>query len=247
MASGSAVGQPLTGHTEAVRCVAMNRDGSRIISGSHDGTVQVWDVRSGEAVGEPLVAHTDTVRCLAMSGDGSRAASGSHDYTIRVWDVENGVAVGQSLIGHTGWVWCLAMNDDGSRIVSGAWDDTIRVLEMQDGRAIGAEMTLEESVILVGMDADDSYVVSVGVSGEVRVWDARNGNCVCRGSAWKSFLSTRWFSWSSCEALFVGSSNKIVDRSENGDKVVLGTREEPVQRIDDICFSAHLKWCHIIR
>ena len=33
----------LRGHTNSVECVALNEDGSRVVSGSFDGTVRMWN------------------------------------------------------------------------------------------------------------------------------------------------------------------------------------------------------------
>ena len=66
--------------------VAFSPDGTRIVSGSADKTVRVWDAATGQPIGQPLTGHTDAVSSVAFSPDGDRIASGSDDNTVRLWD-----------------------------------------------------------------------------------------------------------------------------------------------------------------
>ena len=38
--------------------MAFSPDGKRIVSGSGDNTVRVWDADTGQPLGEPLTGHT---------------------------------------------------------------------------------------------------------------------------------------------------------------------------------------------
>ena len=79
----------LEGHSSALAAVALSGDGTRIVSGSFDRTVRVWDAQSGECL-RTLEGHSDWVKSVALSGDGTRIVSGGLDDTVRVWDAQSG-------------------------------------------------------------------------------------------------------------------------------------------------------------
>ena len=70
----------LTGHTDWITCLATWRD--KIISGSGDRTVRIWDAATG-ALDATLTGHGGHVLGLAVGGD--RVFSASADGTIRSW------------------------------------------------------------------------------------------------------------------------------------------------------------------
>ena len=58
------VGDPLTGHTDAVIGVAFAPDGHTLATASDDQTVLLWDVTDParpRRLGDPLTGHTDAV------------------------------------------------------------------------------------------------------------------------------------------------------------------------------------------
>src|SRR5260370_36882286 len=72
------------GHFDEVLAVAWSLDGTRIASGEHDSTIQIWDTRTGKRL-LTYRGHSNQVISLAWSPDGTRIASGSFDCSRQVW------------------------------------------------------------------------------------------------------------------------------------------------------------------
>ena len=84
---------PLQGHDSGINSVTFSPDGSKIISGSDDKTIRVWDASTGVEMLSPLQGHDSGVSSIAFSPDGSKIISGSEDHTIRVWGASTGVVL----------------------------------------------------------------------------------------------------------------------------------------------------------
>ena len=84
------------GHTDCVLCAAWLPDGGRFLTGSRDGTVQLWDAATGQPLGPPLgapAAHPRGAEQLAVSPDGRRLLVRTGD-DARLWDLERREPVG---------------------------------------------------------------------------------------------------------------------------------------------------------
>ena len=75
--------------------MAFSPDSRRIVSGSVDKTLKVWDAATGQET-LTLKGHTERVRSVAFSPDGRRIASGSYDKTVKVWDAGPEEKTGQA-------------------------------------------------------------------------------------------------------------------------------------------------------
>lgn len=81
----------LMGHTSEAISVAFSPDSQKLVSGSQDGTVRVWEVASGKTLAV-LGGPTGDVNGLAFSPDGKTLASGYYNHegldadVIQLWD-----------------------------------------------------------------------------------------------------------------------------------------------------------------
>ncbi len=104
------------GFTDAVYSVALSADGPKVIIGSGDKTVRVWELTSGECI-KPMEGHTDAVYSVALSADGLKVISGSADKTVRVWDLTSGECI-KAMEGHTSCLYIVALSADGLKAIS---------------------------------------------------------------------------------------------------------------------------------
>ena len=101
------------------------RDGKRLVSGSWDGAIRLWD-KAARAQVRTLQAGEKEVISVAYSPDGSTFAGGNRDGSLYLWDAGTGVR--RTLGGHSHWVTGVAYSPDGLILASGGWDSTIRLV-----------------------------------------------------------------------------------------------------------------------
>jgi len=162
----------LFGHRFFVYALAVTPDGKRVVSGSYDDTVKVWDLHTGREQ-FTFSGHTGWVRAVAVTLDGRYAISGSHDHTIKMWNLQTGQEE-RTLIGHSLWIRDLAVTSD-DRVVSASWDKTLKVWNLRTGQEERTLIGHRSTVETVAVTLDGRYAISGSSDRSLKVWDLASG------------------------------------------------------------------------
>ena len=87
----------LKGHKKAITCMQWLPDNDKIVTGSKDCEILLWDLNKqvkmplgrGKKFDRSTEGHFDEVCCLAVSDNGKYRISGGKDRIVRVWDLHN--------------------------------------------------------------------------------------------------------------------------------------------------------------
>jgi WD40 repeat protein/tetratricopeptide (TPR) repeat protein len=185
-ATGKPVGQPLA-HDGTILAAAFSADGRLLVTGSMDGTAQVWaapgdgplnDPTLGTPVGPPL-GHRAPVVAVGLSPDGRLALTAASDLmrrgSVRLWDVGTGRQVGNT-VELTEPVLAVAFHPDGRTFLTAGGDPYGRKGEVQlwdaaDGRRVGLPLPHAGPVRAAAFSPDGRSFATACSDGTARVWE----------------------------------------------------------------------------
>ncbi|TFK76686.1 WD40 repeat-like protein [Pluteus cervinus] len=136
--------------------------GYGLVSGSGDGAVRMWDMRTGQAH-RTLLGHTAPVTCLQF--DEIHIASGSLDKTLRIWDVRTGGTFETIKYDHP----VTALQFDSRKIVAAVGENGVKIYN---------RTSMQHSTLLTNGHTKpverlrymDRYLVSGGRDSMVKIW-----------------------------------------------------------------------------
>lgn len=124
----------LKGHTAQVTSVVKTPDEKRILTGSRDETIRVWDLKKLQEIAV-LQGHTEDVLHLAINSSGKHVASASYDGTVRVWSLNDFSLVKQFAVEKVRML-SVEFSQDGSMVFTGSSDGILRAWDIKSGEKL---------------------------------------------------------------------------------------------------------------
>ncbi|KAF8553453.1 WD40 repeat-like protein [Imleria badia] len=167
-------------HDGIIRALAYLPDGRRIVTGSVEGTVKVWNLENGEQEGTPM-EHDQEVISVAVTRDGTKIISTDADpdideyWGIRMWDVESHELVREWTRDSEGNCPNVAISPDDRLIAVGQWD--VGIYTMQ-GRLVN-DIKVDKEVWSMSFSPDGKELAcGCGHWDNIHVYDVYTGALV---------------------------------------------------------------------
>ncbi|XP_058073916.1 DENN domain and WD repeat-containing protein SCD1 isoform X2 [Magnolia sinica] len=167
---GSELRATLKGHTRPVR--AINSDRSKVVSGSDDQSVIVWDKQTSQLL-EELKGHDAQVSRVRMLS-GERVLTASHDGSVKMWDVRTDTCV--ATVGRcSSAVLCMEYDDSTGILAAAGRDAVAYIWDIRAGRQMHKLLGHTNWIRSIRMVGDT--VVTGSDDWTARIWSVSRGTC----------------------------------------------------------------------
>ncbi|XP_014488247.1 PREDICTED: autophagy-related protein 16-1 isoform X1 [Dinoponera quadriceps] len=161
----------LTGHCAKVMAAKFLGEPSKVVTGSYDRTLKIWDLRSKACI-ETKFAGSSCNDLVTSDGAGSTIISGHFDQRIRFWDTRAESSSNDILL--EGKVTSLDLSRDANYLLSCVRDDTVKLIDLRMKKIVGS---FSADGFKVGFDwaraafsPDGQYIAVGSADGSVFIW-----------------------------------------------------------------------------
>jgi WD40 repeat protein len=152
-------------------------DGKRMISGSGDKTVRLWDLEADKEIEEARIVREEDVRAVAVSRDGHWIITAGGDFfhncqgELKACEVDTGVE--KTFDGHSQEITCIDISLDSKQLASGSFDGTARIWSLDTGELVAGPLKTFDWVLGAVRFSQDLKKLAVRSSAGkcLQVWD----------------------------------------------------------------------------
>lgn len=156
-------------HPAAIRSVSISADNLKLVSGSDDSIVRVWDLTSGRQL-QRFEAHSDVVNSVVFAADNKTVLSAAGDKTARVFNL----GVVRTVAGHEGSINDVALFANGAQAATAGADGKIQVWNLANGEIIRT-FENESAFRTLAVRSDNAQLVAADAESKLWLWDLANG------------------------------------------------------------------------
>ncbi|HMN28030.1 MAG TPA: AAA family ATPase, partial [Caldilineaceae bacterium] len=200
------------GHADWVNAIDWNRDRTRFLTASRDGTARLWDIQSGAELVQVKSVYDSPERILWSPDERSFVTLGaSYGSTLQLWDAIDGnerFALVREGISDVQW------STNGRTLLTASVDGTIRSYAADDGSLRTTIPVSPTPVDSARWNQTETRILSVSADGVARLWNAATGRLIAT-------LSGDQQNWIR-QALWGPAGGQLLTSSNHGDIAVWG-------------------------
>ncbi|XP_061198203.1 protein FAN-like [Saccostrea echinata] len=151
-------------HDSGVSCQDIDETGSLLATGTEEGHVLIWDIKSLHPIAEMEEVHSGTVNSLAFTFDSRRLISCGADSVLKILDVETQTEVFVKNLGHQ--ILCLACFE--SLILCGTENGELEIWDIEKASVLSAIKGHNEPVTCI--EVGRKCVLTGDKGGGICVW-----------------------------------------------------------------------------
>lgn len=166
-------GQVCVKHSREVYSVKFTPDGQSIITGSRDGTAQIWSASNGRPLGTPM-AHppsetgSEAIRDVVISPNGRMVATRSDDHTGRIWNAHDGSPITPAM-SHPDEVTLVSFSRDSKRVLTVS-RTSVYIWDAASGKPIHGPLVHPSNISSAEFSPDGTGVLTASDDGLARLW-----------------------------------------------------------------------------
>jgi WD40 repeat protein len=168
----------LKAHEGSISCMVIDK--GRLISGSNDCTIKIWDLKKEEPV-KVLSGHTGLIKNILVDKQ-KYIISSSGDCTIKIWDPKKEQPLRRTLSGHEGSISCMVIGN--RRLISSSDDGTIKIWKIwhtthKKRRVLAKKIEVPETLnggqgpISCISTHKNKRLISGSNNGTIKIWDIK--------------------------------------------------------------------------
>ncbi len=178
----------LKGHTDITFKLRFSSNGGRLFSGSHDGSVRIWDSK-GDLV--QMIQTNGEVLGLGISADGTRLATIPFDGPVELWDLSNYQKI-STLGGTGGYDTSDAVFSPDGKYLAADLATGLFLWRLSDGKSLWGEV---KNSLAINFSPDGNFLTYADVERNEIVLSTPDGTKILRtlegmpGTVWELFFS----------------------------------------------------------
>ncbi|KAG2349027.1 WD40 repeat-like protein [Suillus weaverae] len=177
-------------HEESILSVAVFPDGRRMVTGSIDRTLRLWNLKNGVVL-KKMEGHGNWVRSVAVTGDGQLITSGDDSGNLITWDGDTGESLSQAIQAHNKPIYSLDFSPDGAVLVTGSLDETMKLWRTEMRMQLQLERVIYcGDVVLCVRYSPSGEHLAIATKCDIQIWNPSSIQCIVTFEGHAQFRST---------------------------------------------------------